>query len=864
MESYSTGSSDDYNGDTQGLMDKTNKRAVPLSFVETIVDIYNNIAQIEFLQYYVNDKDDPIEAEHVFPIHTSCTLTSFKAYVGDEVLESKVEERSSAKRLYSTAVQKGETAAIAHPFPKTNDIMEIQLGNIPPNVPIILSCIFHQVMEVEDLSWKLHIPSKIFPRYVGDVQNYIEKGINLKGMVKNMYPDTKADRQEHHIDRLSSLYSSNDFQWNLDIKIHSQSPLTRIVSPTHQIETKFSDDNNQEAHIMLSPSEENLLFKKDFKILYRNHEINKPTAIMQKKDNLYVLMVCMLADCTPEKEFDENREEMYKDIDLDPDVKYKEKIEIQTDPPQFTFVLDCSTSMRKKRIVIAKEALTLYIRSLPPRCEFNILCFGGSHKFMMSSYQTYNDESVKEAMRIIDGIKANNFGTELYSCFETLFSSGNVNKSLQNHVVLLTDGLVANPECCYELIKENSDQFTLNTFGIGSGVSTDFIRKCAEAGGGKYYLVDNTCSTLKENVINCLSGSFEEKITVSKKNIATIGNDLYEYPKLEEIECSMAHGSYFTYYRIIDTRGKPLRGGISFYVQEKKNGEENDIYLEVNNDVKMIDGDFIFKMFCDQYIRGSDKLALGRDVIVEMSLKFQIASGFTSMIIVDSENLVKQYKQAIEEVKKADNFDFSSAPKISDSDADRNMPITVATLAGDRTHIMCSENNTVEELFNEIACKKNCDPSILKVSFRSKQLRNDKGTTLGEAGFKPNTEVLLIPRLTGGGFPLCVKSRTEIECDKLVGMQSYDGSWGSAIKRFGNFHLEHAIQNLPREVRDLLAEDKIESILYTWLALKIIDEYFSDQKDELELVIRKGKDYIFVITNGHLDYEDINESIHFM
>ena len=49
---------------------------------------------------------------------------------------------------------------------------------------------------------------------------------------------------------------------------------------------------------------------------------------------------------------------------------------------QFTFIIDRSGSMCGSRIQLAKEALQMFIRSLPRESKFSIISFGSSYEPM--------------------------------------------------------------------------------------------------------------------------------------------------------------------------------------------------------------------------------------------------------------------------------------------------------------------------------------------------------------------------------------------------------------------------------------------------------------------------------------------------
>lgn len=357
METTTESSDGDLSDGAQALVDITNSCKVPLYHVETEVLIQNNIAELKFLQFYYNNKDVPIEAGHAFPVHRDCTFTSLKAYIGDVILESRVEERKKAREIYEEEVKNNKVTALAEPVPRSNDMMTIKIGNIPAKTVVVISCVFHQVMEVEDLSWNLHIPKTIHPRYQEIPLDDLDLADYLTDIELELYPNDKESIEDCRKGRMADYYSRNFFDWNITIKIKSQSPITRVISTSHEIETIFLDDQNQVSVTSLKEIEAKHLFKRDFSFLYRNREINKPTILVQQNGDQFAMMVSFLADCTPEKEWDDKREDIYNAVDLDPTQKYEDKILNQISPGTYTFIVDVSGSMSERdKIKVAKEA----------------------------------------------------------------------------------------------------------------------------------------------------------------------------------------------------------------------------------------------------------------------------------------------------------------------------------------------------------------------------------------------------------------------------------------------------------------------------------------------------------------------------
>lgn len=83
---------------------------------------------------------------------------------------------------------------------------------------------------------------------------------------------------------------------------------------------------------------------------------------------------------------------------------YVEENELQNDEYNFEqrghylFLLDRSGSMGGSRIEKAKEALILFIKSLPIDSYFNVISFGSNFTFLRSKSEKFSKESVDSAI----------------------------------------------------------------------------------------------------------------------------------------------------------------------------------------------------------------------------------------------------------------------------------------------------------------------------------------------------------------------------------------------------------------------------------------------------------------------------------
>lgn len=82
----------------------------------------------------------------------------------------------------------------------------------------------------------------------------------------------------------------------------------------------------------------------------------------------------------------------------------------------FIFIVDRSGSMGGKKMEMTKEALKLFIQSLPPGCLYEIISFGSKYTVSSPDLKGFinNDQSLYLIKETIDGFTANMGGTEIY------------------------------------------------------------------------------------------------------------------------------------------------------------------------------------------------------------------------------------------------------------------------------------------------------------------------------------------------------------------------------------------------------------------------------------------------------------------
>lgn len=123
------------------------------------------------------------------------------------------------------------------------------------------------------------------------------------------------------------------------------------------------------------------------------------------------------------------------------------------DPFYFFFLVDRSGSMEGKRIDMAKEAMLLFLQSLPTQCFFEIISFGTSYDLLnagVSGGQIYSHQNLERAKKAVQAMSANMGGTEILQPMHAAIQIGDsqkwvVGRNFKTRIFLLTDGDVSSP-----------------------------------------------------------------------------------------------------------------------------------------------------------------------------------------------------------------------------------------------------------------------------------------------------------------------------------------------------------------------------------------------------------------------------------
>jgi hypothetical protein len=190
------------------------------------------------------------------------------------------------------------------------------------------------------------------------------------------------------------------------------------------------------------------------------------------------------------------------------------KFVLPPERPEIVFVCDRSGSMMGHNVMLMKQALQVFLKSLPVRVMFNICSFGSSYSFLWQKSVAYSQETLDQAVTHVATMEANYGGTEMLAPLKATIEQRY--KDIPLEMMVLTDGATWNQDILFaylnEKVTETKAPIRVYSLGVGNGVSHSLIEGIARAGNGFSQTVGEG-EKMDAKVVRMLKGALSPHVT---------------------------------------------------------------------------------------------------------------------------------------------------------------------------------------------------------------------------------------------------------------------------------------------------------------------------------------------------------------
>jgi len=563
--------------DSPYLLVSTKNAIIPLKSSITEANIAGTIAHVRVTQVYQNKGAEPIEAKYVFPLSTQAAVHKMHMIVDDRLVVAKIFEKQEAKKVYNTAIKEGKRAAKLEQH--RPNVFQMNVGNIMPGDEITIDIYYTEMLVPVNGEYQFVAPAVVGPRFTGESAE-TEGSFAMPYTVKGI---------------------ADSFDFDISVRLNAGMIIQHVNSASHEIIVEYPDAKT--AEIVLSQENKNPS-NKDFIMKYNLRGNQIQTGLL-----LY-----------------EGEEENFFSFQMEPN-----KNVVLDDIPsrEYLFIVDVSGSMNGYPLEVSRTLMRNLLCGLRMTDTFNVQLFASSSTMFSAVPVEINEQNIEAAIRFLSEGQGGG-GTQLLSALQTAYKLPRKDMSIARSMVVITDGYVSVEKEAFELIRNNLDQASVFTFGIGSSVNRYLVEGMAKVSNSESFIATTSeeAAEVAKDFANYIATPLLTRVKVESK-----GFDIYDLaqksiPDVFAARPVVVHGKYKgkaegkiivtgyqgkkrfrQVYNVTDGQLSKQNKALGYLWARKRIGELDDYKKLFNEDVK------------------AEVVALG--------LKYNLLTNYTSFVAVD-------------------------------------------------------------------------------------------------------------------------------------------------------------------------------------------------------------------------------------
>ena len=564
-----------------------------------INELYSKTIVKQRLKNYL---EVPLELRAYFYKKKNLIFSSFSAKIGESItVNSKVIKKEKAEEKYVDTISSGNASIFVSEDPSNDNLIIINIGNIPPQQELILISEFIQYTESSE-NYEFEFFRNL-PILVTKLFSYLPYS----------FPDLSSLKGQLEIKTKNKIIKIEKAILSEKLNVLEEKYLDEINKNNYLLKYEYNNINKSGKN----PDFDNLKSIEELDYIpsskiYFELENNEPlifiqNSLLNKDEKCYNIHYKFT-----EKKLEE-----------------KNSKSLNLNPALFIFLIDQSGSMGGNSIKMAKKSLLLFLQSLPAGSYYQIIGFGSYFKKYDEIPKEYNEHNIKKSIQLIKELEADFGCTDIYSPLQDIYSLDKIYDSIElpKNIFLLTDGEIENKEDTLAIIEKNTNKYSIYSIGIGDNFDQDLIKNAGIIGKGNY----NFCKdieTLNKIIANEINNATSPFISNFEINTPFHKDNLYNNNYKNSIIKKNKILNVGYVLKNNDINLKPINIDINYIENNNRKTEEKKynyklIPYEIPN------GEELFKLIMNNYILDNENLS--EEEKLYLSLKYQILNEETSL-----------------------------------------------------------------------------------------------------------------------------------------------------------------------------------------------------------------------------------------
>jgi len=432
---------------------------LPLKHTDVKASVAGYIATVDVTQQFHNPYSSKIEAVYQFPLPQDAAVSEFVMEVGPPNARRRIRgiirDKQQAQRIYEHAKRQGHNAALLEQV--RPNIFEQKVANIEPGKQIDIQIRYFNTLQYRDGWYEFVFPMVVGPRYNPAYSNDPVHAVSQGAWRarEGRRADLSRPAQGTTVSYLRpNERSGHDISLSLDIDAGVSIEEAQCV--THRVEVQPDRNDPDRMRLRLAP--DHTIPNKDFVFRYRVAGDTLKTGLVKHVDD---------------------RGRGYFSLMLIPPA---ELIDLQRQPMEMIFVVDCSGSMKGDPMRQCKEAMHHALSQLGPDDTFQIIRFSEDASALGRRPLPVTRENFRKARRYIDRLSGTG-GTEMLAGIKAALDMPR-DRQRYRVVTFMTDGKISNEDQVLSEMSRRMGDARVFSFGVGSSVNRFLMERMAKAGRG--------------------------------------------------------------------------------------------------------------------------------------------------------------------------------------------------------------------------------------------------------------------------------------------------------------------------------------------------------------------------------------------
>jgi len=451
---------------------------------EVEIEINGMVANVRVRQKFTNTSNDWQHGVYAFPLPDNAAINQLEMRIGERVIIGEVQEKKQARQTFNNAKKSGRKAALIEQH--RPNLFTTTIANIPPHKEVEIELSYFQQVDyqaealisrlkgnannVTQGEFSLHFPMVITPRY-----QPTDAKISHALQGDNSLPDLMFQAEDKFID--------------LSVNLFAGAALDQLNSINHSLISTQQEVGNYSLKLVNQP------MKKDFKLTWQYSQQTLPQVLnfqqtyQDKKYGLLMVLPGLSA-------LNDNNIKPLRELTFILDTSGSMAGDSLAQAKQaFKYALT-SLNERDSFQLIAFNSYPTQLFKEP--VSANDENKKKAWDFVLALESTGGTE-IKSALDLALSEGVSTLENSVKSTMENTASHKKINRSEKlQQIVFLTDGAVGNEAEIFSEIKNKIGNKRLFTVGLGTAPNRYFMKKAAEIGRGSYQFISNHSELVKE------------------------------------------------------------------------------------------------------------------------------------------------------------------------------------------------------------------------------------------------------------------------------------------------------------------------------------------------------------------------------